>query len=878
VLGARTWLAHIACLGLAALGLHATAAAPSVPQVVEQTTDPEYTVQFTITTPAAWPAGGEVRLLFDRTAAGDGYALVIDPQVCSFAKLEAGRASAIGKLGQHGAAGRLRCVLKRRQSRMTALVNGAVVATACDATYHQGAVAWTSTHDQLQVADIYVQPTAPVVFTDDFVHEGDSTEDWQTLTGAWHTVGPDSKSPRPDLSANPFSLKGACGDRDEFGLTAAGDWFWDDYRAEVAAKARGRGAIGVAAYVQDRDGFLLFRWTSTGGLVDGKPAGRRQLIRVRGGEWAVLVESPGGFRVDQWYRLSLCAADGWVEAGIDGKVIARARDGSFGQGRVGLFAQDVAEAYFDDVSVGTSRDFVDDFARDDLGWWRPTAGEWICRLGHLYGAVKGGAAAALIGEADWSRYEIAASVKPKAAGVVGLLAYRRADGWAYRFEWERSGRQALVLAGPDGEVVLAEANAPRDGNRFCRLALRAIDGRVAASVDDRTVLEAANVALTQGQAGLIAGDSTEACFDNVSVTFAPERPPEFRVTAQFTRESTMENWVDPSRQWRQADDQTLWYDMPLFGDYSLWLPPVDLSAAKGRLEIDVAAEPKREGAARLVLTADGPSLAAEAFVGGQSVAQAKVEAAGLARLRVARAGSCVSVWLGEKPVLAVMGDGFRGRRLGLRAEGLPLHAAETALSSPNLIDVTFAGAPTDWSPGFGVWQVTDRWPCAPGWSWFGGGGHQSPLLWSKDSFSGDQVVEFWAGLRMDMDGEPGYSHPSDLDATLCGDGDKLCSGYSFIMAGADNTKSMIMKGNQVVAENPQVKFENPVSMNFAFHRHWFDIRIEKTGNHFRYTVDDQLVAEWTDPDPIAGGKVAFWSWNNGLLIARARVAAERVTR
>jgi hypothetical protein len=134
-------------------------------------------------------------------------------------------------------------------------------------------------------------------------------------------------------------------------------------------------------------------------------------------------------------------------------------------------------------------------------------------------------------------------------------------------------------------------------------------------------------------------------------------------------------------------------------------------------------------------------------------------------------------------------------------------------------------------------------------------------------------------MLMDLPKEPGYSHASDINAILCGDGANLCSGYSFILAGDNNTRSKMLKGNTVLAENPNVKFENPISTNFAFHRHWFDIRIEKTGNHLKYSVDDRLIAEWDDPDVLDSGRVGFWSFqNNGLLLARARMAAERVKR
>jgi hypothetical protein len=278
----------------------------------------------------------------------------------------------------------------------------------------------------------------------------------------------------------------------------------------------------------------------------------------------------------------------------------------------------------------------------------------------------------------------------------------------------------------------------------------------------------------------------------------------------------------------------------------------------------------------------GGSAELRAVLGGAAGAEGRTtgraELEGRPRLSFVRKGACLSVCADGRPVAALADPGVRGRGVGLRLAGLPARLSQVRVSSPHLVDITFSGAPTNWSPQLGVWEVTDRWPCAPGWSWFGGSKHQSPLLWSKDILEGDQVLEFWAALMMDMP-PPGYKHASDINAILCGDGENLCSGYSFILAGDNNKRSKMLKGNDVVGINSLMRFINPVSNNFDFHRHWFDIRIRKTGDHLTYSVDDEQVAEWTDPEPLAGGRVGFWSWQeNGIVIARARMAAERIHR
>jgi len=852
-------------------------------QLVEQTTEPEYTVLFTFRPPADWPPGADLRVVFDRTPAGEGYALVLARDTCRFVRTDGPKPLPLGAAGSYDPrAPVVHGVLQRRQSRMVAFINSVRVTTAQDLLYHGGAVGWVASDGALKLDDLLVQPVAEVEFTDDFVRETDSEGGWDSLAGQWLMVGPKGVSPRPDLSANPFCVRTEASQDQSFALTAAGHWFWDSYRVTVAAKAESPGALGLAAYVQDTENFLLFRWTSTGEVVDGKPKGRKQLIRVMDGSWAVLAEAPGGFSVDRWYELGLSGSDGLLRAEIDGGPVLRARETGFGQGRLGLFAQNIRGASFDDVTAYSTRAVADDFDDAQTGWWVADSGDWTCKSNHLYAsASKPGRAEATIGDADWASYEIAADVKPKSSRAVGLSACRVGEGRGYVLRWEAGGKLTLALMDGGTQTVLGEDHVPQSTTRFQRLALRIGHSRLAVSVDGRGILECPLTGLDHGAAGLLIDGPGEACFDNVTVDFDEQRPPLFNVTAQFTREDTMKNWVDLSRQWQKTPDGTAWYDMPLFGDFTLWLPPIDLAATEGRLTVLIASEPKAEGAVPLVVSTQRGSaaVACRAARGDRAIAAGQAEAAPGERLRVVREGRCVAVWVGPKLIAACRDDVFAGRHLGLTIEGLPLDLSEAAVSSPQLLDVTFAGAPTGWTPTLGVWEVTDRWPCAPGWSWFGGSRHQSPLLWSKDILEGDQVFEFWAGLLMDLPKEPGYSHPSDINGIICGDGVNLCSGYSFILAGDNNTKSKMLKGNTVLAENPNVKFIDPVSPNFAFHRHWFDIRIEKTGNHLTYSVDGTQVAEWTDPEPLPAGKVGLWSYqNNGILVARARMAAERIRR
>jgi hypothetical protein len=217
-----------------------------------------------------------------------------------------------------------------------------------------------------------------------------------------------------------------------------------------------------------------------------------------------------------------------------------------------------------------------------------------------------------------------------------------------------------------------------------------------------------------------------------------------------------------------------------------------------------------------------------------------------------------------------------GRSTAIACDGTAIDLATAKATTPNVVDYTFSDAPVDWLAARGDWRIMNRWPCQKGWAWFGGVGDKAPVVWSKQAFAGDMTLEFYAAVLMDLPAAPGYSHPSDLNCAICGDGRRLDSGYAFIYAGWGNQKGAILRRGEMVAQSTAARFENPVSANIAFQRHWFYIRIDKEGNRIRYSVDDKPVASYEDPDPIPAGRVAFWTWDNGILIARARISYQSI--
>ncbi|MFW5868016.1 MAG: tetratricopeptide repeat protein, partial [Armatimonadota bacterium] len=240
---------------------------------------------------------------------------------------------------------------------------------------------------------------------------------------------------------------------------------------------------------------------------------------------------------------------------------------------------------------------------------------------------------------------------------------------------------------------------------------------------------------------------------------------------------------------------------------------------------------------------------------------------------------------GAEIVEAAPGDWVypaENRLVGLDTETLQVDPGEVDIFSDHVYDYTFSDPPTDWLTAGGVWETTSRWTCSPQWSWLGGFKQDGiAAMWNKRQFTGDITVEAHVAFKMGVHpATRSYRNPNDMNITIFGDGANLSSGYSFIYGGELNSASRIMKGTQILAENRSPEallpiFEDAYPSTYEFHRKWWMLRVQKSGDRLTFWVDDVKVAEVTDPDPLESGRVAIWARDNGLIISRIKIYYEQ---
>ncbi len=206
------------------------------------------------------------------------------------------------------------------------------------------------------------------------------------------------------------------------------------------------------------------------------------------------------------------------------------------------------------------------------------------------------------------------------------------------------------------------------------------------------------------------------------------------------------------------------------------------------------------------------------------------------------------------------------------------------LQTRHVYDYTFASAPTDWKIASGVWEMTNRWSCSPGWSWFGGRSDETAAIWNKRKLAGDVSAQVYFAFKMGMTGVASWpEYPADAALTILGDGKNLGTGYTFIAGADDNTRSILMKNGVVVASSsapaavlPRLTDGNPG--NDAIHRRWWFSRVDKTGSKISCYIDDKPVLTYDDAAPLKSGQTAVWTYNNGLMLARVQLYYQQEIR
>jgi hypothetical protein len=374
-----------------------------------------------------------------------------------------------------------------------------------------------------------------------------------------------------------------------------------------------------------------------------------------------------------------------------------------------------------------------------------------------------------------------------------------------------------------------------------------------------------------------------------------EEPPLLTLNEIFEHEKSMSPWSSIESDWQRLDSG-VWLNKGNFpGDATIETDVISMDGADSELRLFLSSEMDSGGDGyELKLAASAKEgkkkMKLDLLRKGEKIESKALEPGGqVSRLSFKRVGEFLVGSVNRQPVLVRRDRSpLGGDQLGWYGRNVKVDASTVSVSSPNVRKYLFRKAYTDWRVVKGLWEVTNRWTCDRRWSFFSGRSSlKLAAIWNKRSFTGDVTVDFYAGVKMDNERGDRYEYASDINCTIAGDGTDLNSGYSFLFGGFGNTKTLLMKGNRVLAEGrwsrsgPEAYMQKgqrvliPTAVT-NIHRTWFHVKAQKQDKHLRLWIDDQLVIDCVDDAPLTGDRVALWTWSNGVMLARVTVAADGI--
>ncbi len=538
--------------------------------------------------------------------------------------------------------------------------------------------------------------------------------------------------------------------------------------------------------------------------------------------------------------------------------------------------------------------FTDDFMRtdDSNGGWETSGGRWHTApvqnpdMGanpFSYKVEPKGFAAALQGYAFWDDYRADVALRAgQGDGWVGVGCYAQDADNLLLFQAQVGAAAAPLADGfrlvrrQDGQdTVLAVAPGGLAREQWYQIRVKVEGPWFGAFVDGQKVLVATDRTWSGGRVALVS-QGVEARFDDV--VLEPCGAPDERGTRLVARvpdyagTMDLDSWAGPATPWDPdpATGGLFWRRDTFFGEVGMRFDLADLpDGATAALVADGDGRSLESGYT-VTLTRSG--LVADLTIRHrqQTLSRGTVPAEQAQSLVLRKKGDRILGLVADRAVVeAKVTDAPIGGRLAFLADGFLPRVTSLAVWSLNLKDETFDAAPVRWWVGSGEWDVTNRWSCTPDWSWFGGISQQVAAVWYKQVLGGDQVLDFYAGPKMTDESFGNRERVGDFNAVLCGDGQGIEHGYSFVV-GPREGGAAILRDGQIVARNAGFRLFT------QGHNRWANVRVAKHGGRVLLYVDDQMVVEYLDPEPLSAGFAGIWTQRNGIMIPRVTLSYQQL--
>jgi len=529
-----------------------------------------------------------------------------------------------------------------------------------------------------------------------------------------------------------------------------------------------------------------------------------------------------------------------------------------------------------------------------------------------------GGALCTAGQSFWEDYTFSTDICPPldaAAGIVvnfaGPNRYLLARWTPANDRGPRGDRLELLKVVDGKETLITAARGGYIPGQWYRLSVDTTLEGVRVLVDGQERLAARGLNPFRGGVGLYAEGANATTFDDVTVyghavkTDLISEQQQAHISERFIEDHKgMGEWASAGSNWMPMPGAPGFrvHRLEFYGDHWMTVPILSVGksaqppvfSTNGRISsISPAAQPVGN-TLTMILNGDGRSSQAGFRAVVEQSADGKALTCALYRnadkladkqcpplnsdeaytLRFAHMAGRLRLELDGEPLLDVPdGGALPGLRPAYQASGSLARSGDVLVLGRNLLDYSFTDAPADWLTE-GAWMATTRWACSNQWSFLGGWSRGDAVLWHKQRFTGDQTFEAFVAPKMEYprEDETYWTRFRDLGVIICGDGHDPRTGYTGILGAPDangnpNRRSVLMRNGKIVATS-YWQFPDPNTG----HVMWFDLMLRKHGNTVEFWIEGQRAIQFTDDQPIDGGVPGVLAMNNGVAVARARLA------
>ncbi len=737
---------------------------------------------------------------------------------------------------------------------------------------------WQTEEGATPFLDLSFQAVAPVYFSDDFMHPPDELGEWVPERGEWAVQTLDN----PVRSANAFSLVGA----GEDALIRAGHWFWRDYTVGVSVLSPAeRHNFGVRFCGSEAGHYSVEVRTPE----DGPTILRLKRTTAEGGA-TVLREKPVELSSDIWYRLRISQVRGRISVYLDESLLLTAADPApLLGGNLGLLAFDSSGVVYDDVDVAPTRQISQDFqvqspAPDGV---LDFAEDWA-REDRIVVPAGGGALGlrGILLENATLDCRLPADATLPDNFVLEMRGQQVGNNWVSLRIQRADGEDAtaaIIVAKNGRQTVVDETSLERERTWHGAYSL-VFRGRYVYAIHNGQILCMSDE-LPSGGAGRssirVSDNDRPLAVEAIALAPSREMPSLENRVETFEHERSMSNWGSPAAEWTSGKapfGEAFWHRSDFWAGASVTLntQAVDLDGKVpfglvfganvgtdkpvARVDIGMAEAGGEQLAARLLVNED-----VRERIDLENVPQS---------LTLERFGDRLQVHLDGKLQWSIpLPDGLQSLgRVGRYGPGNKKPWADAlTVRGRKVMTYPFKKAPADWTQATGDWAITNRWECDPRWSFFSGQRLDGvAALWHKARFPDNVTLEFFVGPKMDRSRGGHYQYAADFNAVLAADGHDINSGYNFMFGGWDDKGSFIVRKDEIVAENNDIRIPRKSST----HRRWFYIKIRKQDDQLTYWVDNEKVGSTQDSNLLPGDRLGLWTYKNSMMVAYVRISAD----